>query len=604
MRPTIFQFDEYFVDSEQHRLEKNGESIVLPPKVFAVLVLLLENHGQLVSNEQILETVWPDTFVEEGNIRYSIHSLRKLIGNDAIETVPKYGYRFAADVAAFTAEEFDAKNTEAMPAEIHRERAAFLKFAVAVIAILLVAGTAIFIGYSYFVGDSTAARANSETSITVMPFQVIGGEANSNSEFQKGIHSSVISKLGKIYGFSVTDGSGNAGNNAPKGVLTGTGRVEGDSVRVSFTFSFAGSNAPATQHSFVVSESNRIEAESAIGFRIAAIIDARLAAEREAAKIADSPLNAELREKYLTAREIIRRKDFGRFEEAAGLMERITAEHPTWQPGWTTRATVSVMIHGDSGCDQGGFAIEKAMNLGEASAEIYVNKGICAYREYDWPAAEAAFVKAIEIDPNFAAAYISYGTMLDFQRRFAEAERKLKTGLDLSPYTAGYNSAMCLHYYFDEKPDDAAKYCRTAQQIDPNYWEVEKTEFWLAVYRNEWKTVLREDFGTDPAKFEAFPEAKALVAGDITEYWRQVLAKRLAAQRNRTPSNVALAVLYIKSGNKELALDHLEKAVDEPQFEPYRLNADPAAAPLRNEPRFVNAMKKMGLGPSSEVSKY
>src|SRR5690606_21422286 len=158
------------------------------------------------------------------NIRYSIHSLRKLIGNDAIETVPKYGYRFAADVAAFTAEEFDAKNTEAMPAETHRERAAFPTFAVAVIGLLLIAGAAVFIGYSYFTGDSTAAGADAETSITVMPFQVIGGEASSNSAFQKGIHSSVMSKLAKISGLNVTDGSGNTGNNAPEGVLTGTGR--------------------------------------------------------------------------------------------------------------------------------------------------------------------------------------------------------------------------------------------------------------------------------------------------------------------------------------------------------------------------------------------
>src|SRR5690606_19835971 len=133
-------------------------------------------------------------------------------------------------------------------------------------------------------------------------------------------------------------------------------------------------------------------------------------------KIADSPLNAELREKYLTARDIIRRKDFGRFEEAATLVGRITEEHPDWAPGWVTLATVSAMVHGGAGCERVKTAAAKALELAEPTAELYVNQGTCAYRGYDWAEAEAVFLKAIELDPKFAPAYISYGTMLDFQR--------------------------------------------------------------------------------------------------------------------------------------------------------------------------------------------
>ncbi len=116
MARTIFQFSGYLLDSGEQRFQKDGVDLLLPPRVFAVLQVLLENRGQLVSNDDLLQTVWKETFVEEGNIRYCVHSLRKIFGDGFIETVPKRGYRFIAEVKAYTPDEFISKYA-AVPAE-------------------------------------------------------------------------------------------------------------------------------------------------------------------------------------------------------------------------------------------------------------------------------------------------------------------------------------------------------------------------------------------------------------------------------------------------------------------------------------------------------
>jgi DNA-binding winged helix-turn-helix (wHTH) protein len=60
----------------------------LPPKVFEVLTALIKQHGQLVNYQELMDEVWHDTFVEESNLRYSIHTLRKTFDEDFIEIVP------------------------------------------------------------------------------------------------------------------------------------------------------------------------------------------------------------------------------------------------------------------------------------------------------------------------------------------------------------------------------------------------------------------------------------------------------------------------------------------------------------------------------------
>ena len=108
----IYEFDKFRLD-EQERLFFNGERAVsLAPKIFDTLLYLVENGGRLVRKEQMLETIWEDSFVEENNLAQNISYLRKILGETKnkkfIETIPKLGYRFVAPVNVIETEAIES----------------------------------------------------------------------------------------------------------------------------------------------------------------------------------------------------------------------------------------------------------------------------------------------------------------------------------------------------------------------------------------------------------------------------------------------------------------------------------------------------------------
>ena len=101
---TLLRFDEFLVDPEARTLLRDGEPVPLTPKVFAVLLVLLEKPGQVVSKDELLRRVWPDSAVTEANLTQSISTLRKALGERAqdrryVVTVPGQGYSFAGRLA-------------------------------------------------------------------------------------------------------------------------------------------------------------------------------------------------------------------------------------------------------------------------------------------------------------------------------------------------------------------------------------------------------------------------------------------------------------------------------------------------------------------------
>lgn len=99
-----FQFGDFELDADERILRHQGEIVPLQARVFDVLSMLVERRGGVVSKDELMETIWAGSFVEESNITQSIYSLRKLLDRDGgrsmIETVPKRGYRMATPVAS------------------------------------------------------------------------------------------------------------------------------------------------------------------------------------------------------------------------------------------------------------------------------------------------------------------------------------------------------------------------------------------------------------------------------------------------------------------------------------------------------------------------
>src|SRR6185369_5644692 len=96
----LYEFGPFRLDVDERVLLRDGQMVPLTPKAFDTLVVLIQNNGHVLEKEELLKTVWPDTFVEEATLAQNIFTLRKALGKEPpyIETIPKRGYRFAASV--------------------------------------------------------------------------------------------------------------------------------------------------------------------------------------------------------------------------------------------------------------------------------------------------------------------------------------------------------------------------------------------------------------------------------------------------------------------------------------------------------------------------
>ena len=101
------EFGPFVIDFQERTLRRGGQPVALTPKAFDVLAALLEQPGRLFTKQELLDKVWPDTFVEESNLTYNVFSLRKALGDPAengqyIETVPRRGYRFTGALTSLS----------------------------------------------------------------------------------------------------------------------------------------------------------------------------------------------------------------------------------------------------------------------------------------------------------------------------------------------------------------------------------------------------------------------------------------------------------------------------------------------------------------------
>jgi DNA-binding winged helix-turn-helix (wHTH) protein/Flp pilus assembly protein TadD len=95
----FYEFEEFRLNPENQSLWRSDRLVAIPPKALETLILLVERRGEIVSRDELLQEVWKETFVEEGNINYTISLLRKTLENkNLIQTVPRRGYRFTASV--------------------------------------------------------------------------------------------------------------------------------------------------------------------------------------------------------------------------------------------------------------------------------------------------------------------------------------------------------------------------------------------------------------------------------------------------------------------------------------------------------------------------
>jgi DNA-binding winged helix-turn-helix (wHTH) protein len=190
-----YEFGPYRLERGKRRLLRNGEPISLTPKAFDTLLALIERHDRVVDKAELMKLVWPDSFVEEANLSQTIFVLRKTLGEGPdgrpyIDTVPRRGYRFGAEVRG----EGLGPPVAAERIPSWRARAPWVALAAMVAAVLVWFGTSRMLG-----GADTTAPIES---LVVLPFGNLSGDA-AHDYLADGLTDALITNLGQISGLRV-----------------------------------------------------------------------------------------------------------------------------------------------------------------------------------------------------------------------------------------------------------------------------------------------------------------------------------------------------------------------------------------------------------------
>jgi DNA-binding winged helix-turn-helix (wHTH) protein/TolB-like protein len=193
---SIYEFGRFRLNAMERLLTRDGEVVPLTPKVFDLLIVLVENNGHMVDKDELMRALWRDTFVEEGNLTQNVSTLRKALGESQngyhfIETVPKRGYRFVADLGEASENDTNAAvNAARLPDHQSSARRSHLKTGILVGCLALIGLT--IAGYALRVVRKPAPTVR--RSIAVLPFRLVGG-VNGDESVVFGMTNVLINRL-------------------------------------------------------------------------------------------------------------------------------------------------------------------------------------------------------------------------------------------------------------------------------------------------------------------------------------------------------------------------------------------------------------------------
>ena len=611
MNKQIYEFDAFLLDLEQKRLMRNGQPVSLQPKVFDLLVFFVERHGELVSRDELMQAVWTDTFVEETNLRFCIHALRKALGKNAegkdyVETIPKRGYRFTAETSEKSAEIIPETIAETPP-KIVEKPLAFKRNWLIGIAVFSLICLLIFAFAWQRNNVQTPKNALGFNQLAVLPFETVGEKEQA---MQIGLTDSMITNLSKIKSLKILPIASVrqfAGQNfdaltvgkelQADAVLSGNYRFDGENVSVTANLLRVSNGATIWTETFTAKGKSDFEIENSIALRTARLLSLKIAEAEDEQNLANQKLNAEAVQSYLTARKIQRRHELFRRKEMIGLFEKAIALEPNWALAYAYYG--EALLTADQlfiDWEKVERTANKAIELDNSLAQPHTTLGeIYETRDWNWEKAESEYKQAAALNPNYALSYRKYSRILQTGRRFAEAEAQLNKAVEIEPFSPVYHSSFCELYAFDRKFDKALAACNYVKQIDPDFWRTPKLLYWIYVERKMYAELGEMILGKlSPTKRAAHPLTKAFAENDLRSYWQSIIDEpsKSGTTYDRPTAN---AMFYLQIGEKEKALEYLEIALEHHDDNLPTVNADSTFDAIRNEKRFVEIMRKIGL---------
>jgi len=587
MTGLLYEFGPFTLDAAEQLLLRDGQPVALKPKIFDLLLVLVQNSGHVVHKNELMSRVWPDTVVEENNLTVSIFVLRKALGETHnghryIETVPKRGYRFAADVTV------EATGS----------------------------GSSTQIGInSLTVTNDARSLITNVQSLAVLPFTILGAEAQ-DDYLGLGLADALITKLSNIKQVAVrpTSAVRNCVEKDPvsagrwlrvSAVLEGAIQLRNEEIRVTVQLVSVRDGRTVWAEKFNEKFTNIFAIEDLISEEVARALELRLTAEELAQLSWHYTENTQAYQAYLKGRYFLERmtpegieKGIESFELAIRTDSNYALAYAGLADCHTYLGACEFIPPKDAG-PKAEAAARKAIEIDNNLAEAHAAVGYCKMFDWDWSSAERELKLAIELNPTSAIVHQRYAVYLRFVQRFEEALAEGRRAVELDPTSHARNASVGGTLYFAGHYDQAIEQLRRALELESN---------------NGFARVLLGRAYAQKGMFEqAKTEYEKLVS--ITGKVPESLAHRGHLCAKSGKNKVALELLneleelykseyvphyykaffYTALGRHAEAFESLERAYQGHEISLCILGIDPMLDDLRDDPRFLDLLQRIGL---------
>lgn len=636
----FYEFGPFQINVTERLLQRGDELVPLSPKVFDTLLILVENHGHVVSKTELMKLLWPDTYVEESSLTQNISLLRRaLTGIESdrqyVETIPKRGYRFVGDVR-YVDESANADHVGSVvgdaktmgvdvnerfhvpdSAEVtHEPRVRFgrINLYVAALAVCVLVGALITLAYRLR-QRATSNEALAGKSIAVLPFKTIGTESERDL-LGLGMADALIIRLSRLEELTVLPtGSVFRYNNRDKdavsigrelgveGVLDGTVQRQGDNVRVTAQLIRISDGKTVWSITHDEKQSNVFALQDSISQQLAESLIPEISANRKRTLWARPTANTEAYQAYLMGIHFWNRRTNESLTKAIEYLEEAVRLDPKFAQAHAILADClflggleeyRVLPH-DEALKRAEAAANRALELDKTMAEAHtVKAGIYVNRKQHEEAGEA-FRQAIELKPSYAVAHLRYGYFLMWSLRIDDALAHMRRAQQLDPASPITNGALGSMLMTARQMDESIKYSQRALELEPNMVGARLNLAGAYLEKGRFDDALREIEKTPRTHDEYVLTEKAYayaVAGRRDEAFRMFSSlQKLVGPRGRP---YVYARIYGALGDKDKAFEWLEKMYIN-HVTIARLKYDSQLDSLRNDGRFKEFLKRHQL---------
>jgi len=649
--PQSFRFGPFEVKPAARELFKNGIRIKLRGQPYLILELLLSRAGEVVTRNEIREKLWSaDTFVDfEHGLNTSVKKLRQVLCDSVeepryIETVPRLGYRLIAPVETIAQQQpkapsgpaetsaelisSAASGFETPSSEWSRSRLRFWVLGSVAAAAVAIAVVLAFLGpNARFLGSPKAGMSGGNSgaqfrSIAVLPLENLSSDS-AQEYFVDGMTAELISDLAQIGSLRIisrTSAMHFKGSHEPlrqiarelnvDAVVEGSVLRAGDRVRITAELTDARSDRNLWSKSYERDQHDVLALQREVSLAIAQQVKATLTAQERTALSAARPVDVKAYEAYLQGRFYLNQRTPEAFSRGIDYFQQAIAKDPEYAlayaglaDGYWLLASYGVQPANEV-MPKAKAAALKALQLEETLAEAHTSLAQIQW-SYEWelPAAEKSYKRALELAPGYATAHHWYALYLASLGHGQEALAQMAQAQSLDPLSPiiGANLAWC--HYLAHQYSQAIQQARKTLQQYPNFapaHEVLGQAYAESGMPDQAISELREAIrepGGDPLL-----QAELAYAYGISGKREEAIAilKKLdTASEPGSPSSYARAVIYVGLGNSDEAFRWLEKTYEERDIRLINLKVHPVFARLRPDARLSELERRIGLNSKS-----